>query len=545
MTGPGTGLELHVGPPSGRLISDYLNGEEALRGFFAGHPLDPDAYRRKAAAVRRRMDMAVRARVRSAYRPTNASAAGKLERVLSGDGFAVTTGQQPGLFGGPLYTLYKILSAVRLAETLEPIVEQPVLAVFWIGAHDHDWAEVNHAHVVDSANQLRRIEIAGDAEPPFAMYDRVLGQPATAVTDEFVRMLPDSEFARPLIDALGSAYRPDRTMSAAFGDLLYALLRDMDVAIFDPSHPDVFRAAGPVLANDLAHAEEHERLVRAQSERLASAGYPVQVAVADDGSNVFLHDENGRDRLMRENGGWTLRRTKRTLSDVELTGLVASHPEMFSPNVLLRPVVESSLIPTLAYVGGPAETSYLAQIGCLFEAHGIEPPLVMPRRNVTIVEGKIRKVLDKFSLSPSDFAKPFHELATEVIRGELPDAVVGPTDRLRATIEREYEVLIEGAAAIDPTLRGWITGNRNAILSQLEAAQKKVTSHLKKRSDVELDQLGKAAVSLYPDGSPQERTLNVLPLLARYGPGLLLDLAGVMSYEIDVTADGWNGVDCG
>jgi bacillithiol synthase len=545
LTGSKTGLELRLTEPGGHLIRDYIEGAPALAPFYAGHPTDPESFRRKAAAVSSRMAGRDRQRVREAYRPTTSAAADKLEQVLSGTGLAVTTGQQAGLFGGPLYTVFKIISAVRLAEALEARLERPVLAVFWVGSHDHDWIEVNHAHTVDSDGTLHRLELEGDAEPAVAMFDRMLGPSIERTVAELVALLPDSAFSPALVDLVRSSYRPEQTMASAFADLLYGLLRDFDVALFDPAHSSVWPVSGPVIEREITNAKAHTRLLESTADRLIRAGYTAQVAIAADAANAFLHDENGRDRLMLENGGWALRRTKRTLGDAELHRLIREAPDRFTPNVLLRPIVESTLIPTIAYVGGPAEVSYFAQIGCLFDAHGIEPPVVVPRHGVTIVEARVRRVLDKFSLEPNDFARPFHEVATRVVRESLPETVTDPVENLRTTTETEFETLIEGAAAVDPTLRDWAAGIRNRILGEIRDADRKITSHLRKRSRIELEQLRKAAINLYPGGSPQERVVSVVPLIARYGPGLLQDIAEIMEHRLDGRIAGWTGVECG
>jgi bacillithiol biosynthesis cysteine-adding enzyme BshC len=269
------------------------------------------------------------------------------------------------------------------------------------------------------------------------------------------------------------------------------------------------------------------------------------VPVSDDATNVFLHDEQGRERLVREDGRWLLRRTRRQLADGELHDLMEHRPEHFSPNVLLRPVVESAIFPTICYVGGPSEVAYFAQIGCLFRSHGIEPPVVFPRFGVTIIENKVRKVLERSGMDASDFRRPFHEIATRYVKDEMPVAVTGPLARLRETIRSEYDALRDAAADIDPTLRKWIEGVRNGTLGEVDGAEKKVASHLKRKSDVVLEQLRKAAVNLFPENAPQERVLNVLPYLARYGPDLLGDVARAMQVEmVPDGAPGWTGVRC-
>jgi bacillithiol biosynthesis cysteine-adding enzyme BshC len=544
--GAETGVELRVSELRGsELVRDYLAASSKLAPYYGGFPFDPEAFLRKADAVHARLTPAARGRLLNAFRPTRPSAAARLQRVLAGDGLVVTTGQQAGLFGGPLYTVHKILTAVQLAAALEELLGQTVLPVFWVAADDHDWAEVNHTALIDSAHVLRRIELpSSENAPPVPMGERRLDDAIDGAVNEFIAALPVSEFAEPLAALVRRAYVPGTSMAGAFGDLLAGLFAETDLVLVDPANADLKRAAAPLVRHELDHVAEHGERLRATAERLAAHGYLVQVTIATDAANVFYHDEQGRERLTRENGGWLLRRTKRALSDAELHQLVEREPPRFSANVLLRPVVESALLPTVAYVGGPAEIGYFAQIGCLFHAHGIEPPLVVPRHSVVIVEPRVRKVLDKFNLQPADVMRPFHEVATRLIQDELPDGVRDPVARLRAELSSNYDALVEAAAAIDPTLRAWVTGVRNNTLSQVDNTEKKIMSHLKKRSETELEQLRKAAISLYPDGTPQERVLNALPFLARYGPGLLRDLAQAMRVRLDRTAPHWQGTEC-
>ncbi len=544
--GARTGVELHVASVRGTdLVRDVLRGHEALATFYAGHPFDPDAYRRKADQVRARLPGAARARLAAALQATSPAADQRLSRILDGDGFFVTTGQQTGLFGGPLYTIYKLLTAVRLASALEDTLGVPCLAVFWMASDDHDWLEASQTAVVDAEHELRRIALHNDPEaPPLPMSATRLGDAVLEAVEALEAALPASAFSPGLTGIVRNAYRPGQTMAEAFADLLRGLLGTVDVALLDPASAALKQAARPILATELARASQHARLLVQETARLQEAGYHAQVAVAEDVSNVFFHDESGRDRLVRSGDGWLLRRSRRTLTDAHLTDLLETRPERFSPNVLLRPVVESALLPTLAYVGGPAEIAYFAQIGCLFHVHGVEPPVVFPRFGVTIVEAKIRRLLDKFELGPEDVAQPFHELVTRVLRDELPAGVVEPLGRLRTLLTEEYDRVASAAGQIDPTLHGWIVRNRNAALARVTDTEKKILSHLRKRAAIETGQLRRAATHLYPDGAPQERVLNILPLLGRYGGDLLHDVADAMHVVLDRPAPGWRGVRC-
>ncbi|MGH7556117.1 MAG: bacillithiol biosynthesis cysteine-adding enzyme BshC, partial [Longimicrobiales bacterium] len=444
-----------------------------------------------------------------------------------------------------LYTVWKALSAVRLARELEVLLGCTVAPLFWVAADDHDWAEVDHTFVMTPQNELHRIELADDpAVPAHPMSHRLLPAELDDVLREFTGLLPESEFAPTLRALLEQAYRPGKPMATAFEDLLAGLFAEFDLLMANSAAPAVKRQAAPILRRELERAAPHAALLKQQSERLVSKGYHAQVTISEDAANVLIHDDHGRDRLVREDGVWMLRRSRRTLTNEELFERLEATPEAFSPNVLLRPVVESALFPTIAYVAGPAELSYFAQIGCLFVAHGLQPPVVFPRFSVTLVESKVRKVMDKFGMDLGAFTRPFQEVTAQLVRDEMPDEVMRSVEVLRASVRDGYNLLGAAAAEIDPTLLGWLEGLRNNALAQTESAEKKIASHLKKKNEVELEQLRKAAANLFPDGSPQERVLNALPYLARYGTELMHQVLNVLPLEVAEAAPEWTGVRC-
>lgn len=539
-------LEMRVRPLGGTaLVRDYIAGSAGLAPFFSGHPFDPDAYRRKAEEVSRRLTPADREAAGRAIRATSQTAADQLERVLAGDGVFVTTGQQTGLFGGPLFTIYKVLMAVRLARTLERVLDRPVAPLFWVAADDHDLAEVDHTFLLTAQNELRRVALPAPANPAsHPMSHTMLEDNAAGVISEFLSLLPDTAFTPELREMVLRAYQPGRSVAGAFEELMAQLFSSLDVLVVSSANPHVKAAARPVLRRELDRTGAHGALLARQSARLAVLGYHTQVTISEDAANVFLHDENGRDRLVRDDGVWSLRRTQRRLSGDELFAMLDARPESFSPNVLLRPVVESAVFPTVSYVAGPSEISYFAQIGCLFDAHGIRPPVVFPRYSVTLIESKVRKVLDRAGMEPEEFNHPFHEIATRLVRDEMPEEVRRALRLLREDTSGDYDALAQAAQAVDPTLKGWLEGLRNNALGQAEAAEKKIASHLKKKNEIVLAQLQKAATNLYPDTVPQERMLNALPFLAKYGTELLLELLDAMEPEIGSPASAWTGVRC-
>jgi bacillithiol biosynthesis cysteine-adding enzyme BshC len=539
-------LEIRVRPIGGNdLVDDYVAGDDALAPFFPGHPYDPDAYRRKADEIRARFDAQRLQEMAAAVRPVGPGAADTLRRIADGDGFFVTTGQQPGLFTGPLYTVHKTLSAIALARRLETLLEVPVLPLFWVASDDHDWEEANHTFLLDAANEIHRLALDGDPESHRSMGERALNGTAEPALSEMEEILPPSDFRPALIERLRDAYA-GTTVAGAFAALIEELFGEFGLGMVDAQDPALRRLAKPVIRRELERAAEHEAALRRRTERLESLGYDAQVPILPGAVNVFYEDEeHGRERLLRENGAWTLRASKRPLDDAEVWSLCDEAPDRFSANVVLRPVVESAVFPTLAYVGGPGETRYLAQTGCLFEAHEVGMPVVYPRFSVTLIEGKVRKVLDKFGLEEADFlARPVHEVVSDVVRDDVPDEVREAVNDLRQALQEKYQALYDAAEPIDPTLKGPIFHARNEGFKAISDVEKKIRHHVKLNEETELEQIEKVAINLAPEGKPQERVLNLHQYLARYGPDLIPAILERMEVELDQARPGWAGVDC-
>jgi bacillithiol synthase len=537
-------LEIRAEPLSGsRLVQDYYAGAPELATFFVGSPWDVAAYRRKMADVDARFSAQDRTHLADAIRTTSPASAASLDEIASGRALVVTTGQQAGLFTGPLYTIHKILSTIQLARTLEPALERRVLPLFWIASDDHDWEEINHLHLLDSSNELRRIEIGSSEARAVPAGERVLGNEVIAALDQLETALPNTEFTRAMA-LVREAYRPEQTAASAFADLLAALFHEFDLLMVDPRHPSLKKRMAPLLARELANSPEHERRLAAQTARLQQAGYPAQVTVLDAETNVFFENDGVRERLLRVQDGFQLKASGARFAHDEIMERVAKQPERFSPNVFLRPVVESALLPTIAYVGGPAELSYFAQIGCLFRAHSVEMPVVFPRFSVTLIESKVRKVLDKHRLQPIDFRRPIQEVTAQVVREETPPEITAALAELRREWSAGFEGLAELAAGVDPTLKGAVQGARNSGFQQLGEVEKKIAQSLKRQSATTVEQLEKAAVNLFPLGAPQERVLNVVQYLSRYGVELLPSILQEMQVQLEVDAPAWAGVEC-
>lgn len=517
-------LEILVSHPAGPpVVRGYVGAEPGALTFYPGHFGDMEAYRRKAAEVDRRFDAERRRRAAAALTVPPGGDADRLLRFQEEGGYMVTTGQQPGLFGGPMYNLYKAITALRLASALEAGLGRPVLPVFWVASEDHDWAEANHTFLVGVDNELHGTSLDAP-DPSFrpALHRVPLGGAVPDLVDRFLGLLPETDFSAPFTALLREAYAPDATLPSAFARVLQELLGPHGMFFTDAAHPVVKSASVGLLLDELERAREMEGVLAATAARLEAAGFSVQVPLLEGGVNVFLEGSSGRERLFREEGGFRLRASGQRLSLADVRARAATDPRAVSPNVLLRPVVESEVFPTLSYVAGPGETAYYAQLPEYFQAHGIGMPVIHPRLGATVVEGKIRKVLDKFGLSVAEAQKPFHELAGEITRDDVPAPVRAALGGLRGAIGKGVGELQDAVKAVDPTLKGTAQHVRSQAFQALDELERKVVAALKRENEVALSQLEKAQLHLFPLGKPQERVINPFYFLARYG-GAFLD----------------------
>lgn len=523
MPGDALNLELLVGRPSGApVVQDYLEGNPVVLSFFEGHFDDPAAYAEKAAEVDGRFDREARRRAAAAMHAPPGTDPSRLDRFVDEGGYVVTTGQQPGLFGGPLYNVYKALTVVRLAEALETRLGKPVLPLFWVGSEDHDWEEANHTCIVGVDNELHEPVLPAPHEEHRPSIHRIpLGPEILSLRDEFLANLPDSDFSGPFRALLEEASVEGATLSASFRLIMERLLGRFGLFFTDAADPALKTASRPALQRELERSEELEATLAGTADRLQAAGYGLQVSLMDGGVNLFLESAAGRERVYRENGGYRLRISGDHLSAAEVLGRADGDPTALSPNVFLRPVVESTVFPTLAYVGGPGEMAYFAQLRDYFTAHGIRMPVIHPRFGAMAVEAKIRKVLDKFALEPAALDRPFHEIAGDIAREEVPEGVRRALGQLRGALGKGVGELEEAVKTVDPTLRGPVKHVRSQAFAALDDLEKKVVHALKRENEIALAQLEKAQLHLFPRGKPQERVMNPFYYLSRYGDAFL------------------------
>ncbi|CAN5375028.1 bacillithiol biosynthesis cysteine-adding enzyme BshC [soil metagenome] len=448
-----------------------------------------------------------------------------MRRFVEEGGAVVTTGQQAGLFTGPLYTIYKILSTVRLAAELETDLGILVLPVFWSASEDHDWEEVNHTYVVGPDDDLHRLAVSSSDPRPLPMSERILEGSIESTLDELAQLLAPKEFASDYLMLVRGNYQVGASVAAAFRKTIEALFAPFDLLVADAADQPLKERSVPVLTRAIADAAEHEVSFAAGAEVLLRAGYHVQVSPIPGAANLFFHGEAGRERLHHVRGQWITRESREHFDTQELLRRIQGDPRRFSPNVALRPVVESSVFPAIAYVAGPGEISYFAQLRGLFAASGIRMPIVYPRFSAALVPDRVRGALEKLALTAAELARPHHELLTRLARAQIPDTVAAELAKLRGAVADGYARLIEASAVVDPTLAGSIGSNRNRALRDLARSEQKILQQIKRHEVLLNRRLDQVRAYLHPTDAPQDRVLNIFPFLAEEGSDLLHRLA--------------------
>jgi uncharacterized protein YllA (UPF0747 family) len=488
---------LATGPLAAAAVSGNTRPE-----WYEQIPHDPAAWSERVDAVRSESPRDWLNKLAPAFEATGKAKA-RLEASSDGRGVVVTTGQQPGLFGGPIYTLTKALSTLAMADALQRESGIPVAPVFWAATDDTDFKEASSTVVsVPGGAQLLRIDHVTPLGPPMS------AMPLADVTVQLdaLRNAAGSTVDLGPLELLEEWYREGQTVGSAFVGLLRGLFEPLGIAVIDASHASTRSAAKTVLAGALASAADIAQSVAERNRELEEAGFTPQVQDVPGLSLVFTMTSGARRRVPIKAA------TKQTVS------------EDMGPNVLLRPVVERAILPTAAYIGGPAEIAYFAQISPIADALGVPRPAILPRWSCTVMEPHIERILEKLYLLPEDLRDP-HQAESQVALAQLPKTVLEELEATRALIDERMDALSEAVTAGQAPVTAAVTAGLRANLARrLDRFERRLIAASKRRHADLMTEIGTARGSLYPLGKPQERALNFIPLLARYGEPLRSDM---------------------
>jgi len=506
-----------------RLAADYAYDFSSVAPFFAGDPADraawADAIARTQRHDRRRDDIArvIAAQQERRHAPAKARETGAL--LADPRTVAIVTGQQAGLFGGPVFTLLKALTALKLAEQVARDHQVPAIAVFWIDAEDHDWEEIRSCTVYDSDLAPRTVSLPSrpGVDPAPVATVRLDDSILTAL-DELEHLLPASDFRAWLVEGLRRAYTPGIGIADAFGRWIETTLGERGLVVYDSSDVASKAIASPVFTRELSMPGQTAKLASLTGSDLVARGYHAQVHAQDDSLALF-HLEHGRRAIRQQDGQFVV--GDRQYATAALVEQATTKPAGFSPNVLLRPIVQDTLFPTICYVAGPNELAYLGQLRNVYQHFGVPMPLMYPRASATLLDSTASRFLNKYKL-PLEALQPRDEAAlNDLLRTQIPPAVDESLNEAKAAIEAQMARVIQALPALDPTLEGAARSTLGRMQHDLQTLGGKVIQAAKRRHDTLRRQFVHAQALAFPGGHPQERTIGFVSFLNQYGPALI------------------------
>lgn len=436
-----------------------------------------------------------------------------ISRLSDPQTVAVVTGQQIGVGGGPALVLYKTVTALQSAAQLNAD-GVPAVPMFWMPTEDHDFEEVRYINMPDSTGHplsIRYGQGEGDASPVGA---RRVDDSIAAVVKQLRQAWPD---ATSVLAAFEHAYLPGRFLAEAFARFWTELFGALGLILIDPSDPALKTLQAEVFRKVLLRRKEVQRLLGERNDAIQAAGYPLQVnlseghtllLVTQDGRRSALIEERDRFRPGEADAGW---------SQQEVLSQLEENPERFSPNVLLRPVIQDSILPTVCYVGGPAEIAYYAQLQPLFRLLGEPEPVVRPRLSLTVLDGRARKLLERYRIQVEEIFDRSANLAERMLRDQASLDVLDQIDAIERSLGAQLDRLAQSLEQSDRTIAQALDTSRKKISYQLDKIRTKFVRSSESRSEIVREHLGYLRSLLLPEGELQERAIHSLYFLCRFG----------------------------
>lgn len=515
-------------PHTTRLFLDLLAYAPQVQTFYPRSPYFHEWLKEEAGQVsyeasRREQVTAILEQQNRSWNASEKTLA-NLDRLRKGAA-AIVTGQQVGIFGGPTFSLYKALSAVKLASEATAAGVDAV-PVFWLATYDHDLAEVNHTSLPAADGTLEVLATPSKDAPGAPVSAVHFGDEINPVVERAAALLGDTEATQILRDS----YRPGETLGTSFARLYARIFADWGVILLDPSDAEFARVAEPIYRAAIERAGELAGRLLDRGKELEAAGYHQQVKVTESSVLLFTTRQGARTPISRRTTGDTTEfvidgeAAAEKLSLSQLLAELDSHPERFSPNVLLRPIMQDFLLPTLVYTGGAAEAAYFAQAGVVYDALLGRVTPILPRFSATVVEPKAQRLLEKHELTITDVFDGPEALRQRIAAKQLPSDLQAAFAAAKKTFEENFSVVKSELEKLDKTLVDAAETCHSKMQHQLEKLYAQAARAEALKGELVSRHAEGLSQALYPNKGLQERSIGGIYFLARYGNELLHQL---------------------
>lgn len=502
--------------PFSKLFQTYTSDYNKLESFFETNPFDEAKIASHSDKLdfkgSRKRSSEILKQINERYQP-HEKVFENIEKLAGEDSLAIVTGQQLGVLGGPLYTVFKILGSIHLARHMEKKLKRPVVPVFWLADEDHDYEEVQSLSIInrDDTETFSLPDKSGNL-PPVAEME--LPEELESLKKEVKESLYDTDFSGELWEILDHAFRSGKRFDYAFGDFIARLFSPHGLVLAGSNHPAVKEHTKECMVEAISSADDFREALEKQSDKL-KIDYHQQVTLYD--SNLFYLDaEQGRQKISRNGNGWKTESGKEWQTE-ELVSEIDAEPEAFSPNVFLRPILQDFFLPTLGYVAGPGETAYYGQMKEFYHSFGLKMPVIFPRLSATFIEPAIDRILEELPFDISEYDSRIEDLESEFVdRTEQVDIEAIFSD-WKEKVEVISEEKTKSIKEIDPTLEGAAGKASSVYMGELDKLKGKVYRAVKQQEQTQLNRIKKIKAQLFPKGAPQERVIASIYFMNKYG----------------------------
>lgn len=505
-----------------QLILDYVSGSNPIQEFYK-YPFNASGFKNSLAdelhsRINRKVLVDELKRQHALVKNTHAKTNFNIESLLNEQAYTVTTGHQLCLFTGPLYFIYKIISVINLCETLK--VEFPdknFAPVYWMASEDHDVEEINHVHVFN-----KKVSWSTDQKGSVGEFST---EGITSVISELKSILGQAPYTDELIELLTKAYTQHHDLSSATRYLVNEWFGEYGLIILDGHSAELKKSFTEILKQEIAEQVSFSEVTSTISK--LSEHYKIQVNPRE--INLFYKDSQIRERIIKENTGYQVNHTDLSFSYDEIIRLIDTHPEKFSPNVVLRPVFQQTILPNIAYVGGPGELAYWLEYKKMFDSFQVSFPVLVPRQFVSFMDKNSENKWNKLGFTIEDTFSDVEKLIKDLIKKSQPDVSL---EVFKQEIEKTYLLLQDQVLQIDKTLQGSVDAEKQKTLNGISSIEQKMNRAIKQKAETDINQIKNVKAKLFPNQIPQERYDNVSMYYAKYGKAWIAELKNILNYRL-------------
>ncbi|MBK7103885.1 MAG: bacillithiol biosynthesis cysteine-adding enzyme BshC [Ignavibacteriae bacterium] len=507
-------------PGMSELYIDYVNDFEKVKNFYEINFRDENFYEKIFNNIKNRNGNEIVEIIKKQYNNFSASEKTKsnIELLKKENTIAVFTGQQLGLFGGPLYTIYKIFTAIKLSEYLnEKFKDHNFIPIFWMAGDDHDFEEIANLKLLNNENEIETIlynDKILNEENNGSVGSLKFSDSINDFNNRIINSLRQTEFIKEVIDFSKEVFDRNLTIAESFFKFIHKIFDETGLVIFNPQDKEVKKLLIPIFRKELTDYKIHTKDILLRSVEL-DENYHSQVKVKP--INLFFSDETGRHLIEPIEDEFRLKGKRKRITSTEIFNLLEEKPECFSPNVLLRPICEDYLFPTGFYVAGPGEINYYAQAIPLYKHFNLQHPFIFPRASATILESNIAKILMKYNVSTAQFFGDFQKLIDEILNNISDNSIEKMFTDASENIQNILNNLSNSLETIDKTLSDSSKNASEKIIHQLEILKSKSLKSQEVKFEATIRQLKKAKNNIYPNDNLQERELGIINFINKYG----------------------------